>query len=100
MKKQEIIKLLIDYYIECIIRMPFFGWRKYIIYKNIHDGVCYTANIQFAVYTYDQGWIDRHKSFIRIYWYKTPITSNNYFSCIWRLYQRVRILKKEYKIIE
>lgn len=107
MNKQEIIKLLIEYYIDCILRMPFFGWREYTNEKRIGWGICICANRIFNTYIYDEKWVFRNKSFWLgatgtdfMYWSPLPCTSKNYFQCMWRLYSRVRILKKELKIPE
>lgn len=100
MKKQEIIKLLIEYYIHCILNVPFKGWRRYIISNMIQNGVCWCANYKFNTVIEHERWVNRNTQKYDCYWLPIPVYADNYFQCIWRLYQRVRILKKEYKIIE
>lgn len=100
MKKQEIIKLLIDHYIYCIWNLPIFGWKSYLAVKRIQNGVCWCANYQFDEVIEGEKWVCRNTAKYDNYWFPVPLFAKNYFQCIWRLYARVRILKKELKIVE
>jgi len=105
MNKKELIERLIEYYIECILCMPFFGWRQYCADKNILNGVCLTANTVFNTFIYGEEWVNRNKLYGMtfsdtkfMYWSPLPSHATTYFQAMWRLYYRVRILKKELKL--